>query len=249
MLEFVQVPIGRGGIAPCRECARLAQTHERSSPRRAVEVAADARGDATRLARAADGSPAPGPGARPGPASGPGPNLVFTGFEPFAHPELPQLVGSAVDAGYERIRLRTDAGALAREGNAEGALHAGVRHFEIVVLGSRETHDRLTGRPGLFDAARAGASSVFAQAERLGVDIFVSGLVPVCRHNATVLAEAVASLASLGAAAVVIDTASHLPTLVELQPALDTAAVNAVAASVSSSDRTPMPWRLVELVR
>jgi MoaA/NifB/PqqE/SkfB family radical SAM enzyme len=133
----------------------------------------------------------------------PGPNVAFLGAEPFAHPELPLIVSGSVTAGAERLRLRTDAGALAARGNAAGVLSAGVQHIELVLLGgSAETHDALVGRPGLFDAARAGLSAYRAAADAASRPVAITGFVPLCRHTAAHLSETVSALVGLGAVSI-----------------------------------------------
>jgi MoaA/NifB/PqqE/SkfB family radical SAM enzyme len=139
-------------------------------------------------------------------SGGPGPNIALVGAEPFAHPALPQLIASAVDAGCERIRLRTDGGALAGSGNAAGALHAGVRHVELVALGGdAATHDRLSGRPGLFDAMMAGTASYAQTARSTERSVAITGHIPVCRHTAPQLSATVRALARMGAVSVLVE--------------------------------------------
>lgn len=209
VLVFREVIIGEGGIAGCVRCAGRVSV----APRLAEEVGEDLRRAASELDR-------------------PGPNVVFAGFEPFAHPELPTLVRLAVDAGYERIRLRTDAGALSSPGNAEGVLGAGVRQIEVVLLGAGDEHDSLTGRSGLFAAAMQGVSRFAAVADASGLDVGITGLVPVCRHNVQHVPEAVAALASLGAVAVTIDARRRALDADVVRSALDTGTTGLVAVTV-----------------
>lgn len=213
MLVFREVTIGTGGIAGCVRCA---------GRKTAEPCSADEVGKA--LHRAASENDAPGP------------NVIFTGFEPFAHPALPQLVQAAVQAGFQRIRLRTDGGGLARSGNAEGVLGAGVRQVEIVLLAGEELHDSLTGRAGLFSAAEEGIAQLRRAAEAQGIEIAVTGLVPVCRHNAVGVAEAVAALAAWGAVAVTIDARERALDEHVLRAALDTGTLGLSAVSVLGQD-------------
>lgn len=230
MLVFREVVIGEGGIAGCVRCAGRAP----SAPRAAADVGEDLRLAASQLNR-------------------PGPNVVLTGSEPFAHPELPTLVRLAADAGFERIRLRTDAGALSSPGNAEGVLGAGVRQLEVVLLGAGEVHDSLTGRPGLFAATTQGVSRFAAAADASGLEIAITGLVPVCRHNAQHVPEAVAALASLGAVAVTIDARRHALDAGVLRSALDTGTAGLVAVSVLGQEVDApydrLPWLVEEIAR
>ncbi|MCE5204044.1 MAG: hypothetical protein LLG24_07535, partial [Actinomycetia bacterium] len=123
------------------------------------------------------------------------PNVFFEGFEPFAHPALPSLISAAADAGFARIGLETDGGALARPGNAAGALHAGVRHVKIRTLGLDRSADEICGRPGLSTSVLQGMHALSQAADDLGVVVAVSGVVPLCRHNVELLPATVAALA------------------------------------------------------
>lgn len=225
MIAFSEVTIGSGRAQLCSACSRRAGgVSGEPSGLEAVrgEIASSAR-SWTR---------------------GPGPNVVLVGFEPFSHPELPAIIRAAVDLGCARIMLETDAGALAIAGNVEGVLAAGVRHLEVTLLAEGLEHDRLTGRQGLFAAATAGVRSFVETARRADTPVAVCGLVPVCRHNSAHAAAAVASLASLGAVAVHLDAESCPERdAARVIAALDTAATNAIAGSVSGlAGSVPAPW-------
>lgn len=185
MISFAEIPIARGVCVTCRSCG--------SAPSSATFVPAEQLLSRVREACAAWGAD-------------PGPNVAFVGGEPFAHPELPALVAGAVAAAAQRIRLRTDGGALAVDGNAPGAIAAGVRHIEVVLLGGDAvTHDRLSGRPGLFADAMEGLRAFSRAAADKGVTVAVGGLVPVCRHNLEHVPGAVSALAHAGATTVTLD--------------------------------------------
>jgi hypothetical protein len=160
------------------------------------------------------------------------PGVIFAGFEPFAHPELPQLIEAAVNSGFVRVALRTDAGALGLPGNAAGVIAAGVRALEVMLLGGTAAeHDGATAAPGLFDAATVGVAAFRSAARDAGVHVSVSGFVPVCRHNEAFAAGGVAALASMGATSVELACASQeLAEKPEVRAALETAAVNGMAA-------------------
>lgn len=215
MILFEPVAIGTGGVARCARCARsegppVARPDDTDAVRERIIAAV----------RSWDRRP--------------GPNVELVGFEPFSHPELPAIVRLARDLGVERLMIRTDAGALALGRNAEGVLDAGVRLFEIVLLADGPSHDALTGRPGLFDAACEGVARVRDVAQRAGLAIALTGLVPVCRHTAVHAAEASGRLAALGCAAVHVDASAARPSdAVHVRAAVETAAANGCAASVS----------------
>ena len=171
--------------------------------------------------------------------------MLLTGPEPFAHPELPLIVSAAANAGVERIGLRTDAGALSIPGNAEGVLGAGVRHLQVVLLGGAATHDDLTGRTGLFDAAMRGVGAFRSAAQAAGACVAVTALIPACAHNVADLPAAVAALAAAGAVTVMI-----APTAAARQArgfadwiaaAVDTGMVNGVWVTVADMEASHVP--------
>lgn len=216
MIRFVEIPLGRGFACACVRCAIPTEREFFSA-----EVIHTRVGD----------SVAHWP-------SDPGPNVLFTGPEPFSHPELPGIVARATAAGVERISLRTDAGALSIPGNAEGVLAAGVRQLQVVMLaGTAHTHDALASRPGLFDAATAGVASFLAAARASRTTVAFTGLVPVCGHNLAELPATVAALAQAGAVAVEIAASPGVassPGFADwVSAAIDTGLVNGVWVSVT----------------
>lgn len=185
MLEFAPIRVGEGLPLSCTLC---------SSPAPATYTSADA--FAATLAKV--------------PPSAPGVALV--GPEPFSHPELPKLIGACREAGFARIALESDGGALSVMSNATGALHAGVRHLWIRVLGAdAESHDGLARRPGLWAAMRAGLGAYRAAADGSGLAVAVTAILPVCRHTLPSLSATVASCARLGFDAVMLKTTTALP--------------------------------------
>jgi len=183
MLAFAEVTIGEGGVVSCARCRARDDAARSFVPAATVlEQIAAVAGEWR---------------------DGPGPNCTLIGVEPFAHPELPLIVSGAAAAGMERIRLRTDAGALGSGGNAAGVLSAGVLHIEVVLLGGdAATHDAATGRPGLFDAMRAGVAAYRSAAAAASQPVAITGFVPVCRHTTPHLSEIVHTLAGIGAVSV-----------------------------------------------
>jgi hypothetical protein len=163
---------------------------------------------------------------------GPGPNLVLVGAEPFSHPQLPELVAGAASLGVERIGLRTDGGALAIDGNAKGAVHAGVRLIEVVLLGDQGVHDDLTGAAGGFAMARLGARAFLEAGREDGAAAALTGWIPVCRHNLAALPGTVAALAEMGAVSIELSVSEPMQKAVGLESwlsaAFETGMVNGV---------------------
>jgi MoaA/NifB/PqqE/SkfB family radical SAM enzyme len=222
VIAFAEVVLGSGGVVRCTRCTPAEPPREFLPAERILAQVREA--------------------AR-GWESGPGPNVAFVGVEPFAHPELPAIVAGARSSGVQRIRLRTDGGALSVAENASGALHAGVRHIEVVLLGAGPEHDALAGRAGLFADARDGMFRLREAAVALNARVAVTGVVPVCRHNLEHAAAAVAALAEAGAVAVELDVSPSAATAVGardwLSAAIDTGTTAGVWVSVTGLAEPP----------
>lgn len=225
MISFAEVAVGRGGIVACRQCAPA----EPATFVPAEQVLAHVRAAVSAW------------------QAEPGPNVAFVGAEPFAHPELPALVTGAVEAGASRIRLRTDGRALIVSDNAAGALLAGVRHLELVLLaGDQASHDALCGRPGSFAEAIAGAAAFCEAAASEHAPIALAGLVPVCPHNLHDVAAAIGALAHAGAVTVTLDVSPPVATSAGstswLAAAIETGTVNGAWVHVRGvpADKIPV---------
>lgn len=150
--------------------------------------------------------------------------VMFMGYEPFAHPELVRLLAHARGRGIRRIGLSTDGGALANISNAAGCLDAGVRLFELVVLGNdAKTHDYLAGAPGLYDAMRRGVENIRTLSSARGYHIAIVALIELCQHNLDQLPLFAARCADLGVNAVRLVIAPQLSVDPALISALDDA--------------------------
>lgn len=179
MLGFVSVSVGTGSPARCARCHGAA-------PAVAYRPASDAVADIAAVAQ--------------GWSAGPGPNVAVCGPEPFGHPELPSIVTGAAQAGVVRLRLETDAAALASPANASGSVAAGVRHLRFRLLGgSPGMHDALVGEAGALDATLEGVRAFAAAADGQNAAVSITALVPVCRHNVRDLAAAVGAALDAGA--------------------------------------------------
>jgi hypothetical protein len=184
MIRFAEVALGSGGGV---FCARCRPHHEAECYAPAGDVIASIEATAA------------------GWEGAPGPNIAFMGPEPFGHPELPALVGAAVSAGVQRLRLDTDAAGLRSVNNAAGVLSAGVRHVRFTVLGgSPGIHDALAGAPGALDATLAGVATLLGAATVDETLVSVTAVIPVCRHNLHDLPAAVAVAVEAGAESVLV---------------------------------------------
>lgn len=213
MIAFAEVPIGTGGITSCVRCSPPTQ----SPPRPLAAIDADLSHASAAFHRDA------------------APNVAFVGSEPFAHPELPQVIAAATARGFERIRLRTDGGALVLHGNAHGVLGAGVHHIEVVLLGDQLVHDKLSGREGLFDSALMGAKAFAAAASDSGVDVCLTVFAPICKHNLSALPAIAVTAAVMGASSITFDATGIARTPQSeafMESALSTSTINLIAATV-----------------
>lgn len=172
----------------------------------------------------------------------PGPNIVLCGPEPFAHPQLPQLVAACVARGVQRVCIETDGGALAVRANAEGVLASGVRQLWVRVLAASEpAAGDLSGRPGLLGSAKAGVQAFLEAAKTRGTTVTVTAVVPVCAHTLEALPGSVGELASWGVHAVRLVSSGPLPdsAAAYVTAACDTGMVNRLW--VETDGELPLP--------
>ncbi len=89
--------------------------------------------------------------------------LNLTGTEPLAYPRVVELVGHAVDIGYDRVSVVTTGVPLADHTFAERLADAlpEKRSFSIPLYGDdAETHDAITRYPGSFDKVIEGLDNL-----------------------------------------------------------------------------------------
>ncbi|MBI5232193.1 MAG: hypothetical protein HY876_08530 [Coriobacteriales bacterium] len=215
MIGFATIEVGRGGLPSCRLCVPSVPM----APRSSADVVADVR-------RVAESW-----------AAGPGPNIALVGGDAFAHPGLPSIVSQSVALGVERVRLQTSGAPLAAHGNALGALRAGVRHVDVVLLaGDSGNHDALCGTEQAFTAAVNGMAGWREASDEDRHPTVLTGTVPVCRHTLVHVPAAVAAFARAGAIAVHLAVSAHAaadPALSEwIGAGADTGVVNGIWVSV-----------------
>lgn len=219
MIRFARISIGEGAAPACLRCASTAPA---PSVRSAEDIVAEIR-------EVAEAWTAPV-----------GPNMVLGGFEPFSHPELPALIAAARQAGFSRICLETDGGALAQPVNAHGAFRSGVRHVRVRTLGVGRDADELAGRPGLSATVLAGIRAFLDIAAEAGDPVAVAAVIPVCTHNLAMLSTTVFALADAGVQAVSLvgNGAVSGAAAAVVAAACDTGTVNRVWVDV---DDLPVP--------
>ncbi|MCX8007927.1 MAG: radical SAM protein [Coriobacteriia bacterium] len=214
MLPFARVEVGMPSRRRCRLCDPAAPSFVWRSP---ADLAAELREIVAEWTAPV------------------GPSVMLAGAEPFLHPELPTIVASARNEGFERIGIETDGVALDVEQNVRGSLGAGVRHVRVTLFGVGPVGDRLAGRSGACDASLAGIRRFVRAADAAGMPVAVAAVVPVCRHNADQAHLVVAAAAQAGAGHVRLEAAGDPIAGIEavLAAACDTGTVNRVWVEVA----------------
>lgn len=204
MLSFATIRIGKGSPVPCSRCCR----REPEVLRPASEILGEI------------GSLSPSPDS---PIHG----ISFGGAEPFHHPDLADLL-QAARSKTGRIRLETDATALASPGAAEDAIETGVRHLQFRLL-APDLESASNGGEGL-ERTLLGVSAFADAAGRAHAAVHLTARLHVCSHVLEYLPDLVALSAEAGARAVylgvedpALDLASAVPWL---EAACDSGVVN-----------------------
>ncbi len=204
MLEVTRIHIGSGGLPSCGRCAAPAVATYRPAADIVAEIEA--------LASSSDG-------------------ILLAGAEAFGHSALPEIISAAARSGSRRIGLDTAGALLAVGGNAAGALHAGVRYFEVHYLPG-DAPDVVAAA----HAARVGIRAIIVAAAEAGQSVAVSATIRACRHTVDRLPGAVADLAADGVGAVCITAEEGSCTgplaRASVCAACDTGAVNGVWVDV-----------------
>jgi len=208
-LEVVRITIGCGGLPTCSRCSVPSEQEHRLL----ADVTADIESAVvTSVGRSGV--------------------ILLAGTEAFSHPSLPQIISAATSAGARRIAVQTAGGLLGSGGNAQGVLHAGVRHFEIHYLPGDDA-ELAPGIPGALD----GVAELIRVSAAAGARIALSAVITACRHTIQHLSPAVGQLAAAGVGAVHIEVDPSAGTgpsaTASVLAACDTGVVNAVWVDVS----------------
>jgi MoaA/NifB/PqqE/SkfB family radical SAM enzyme len=119
--------------------------------------------------------------------------LVLTGGEPTARPDLVRLVATARAMGYREIQIQTNGRMLAYAKLVDELVRAGVTEFSPALHGpTAEIHDGLTRAVGSYEQTVAGIRNVAAR----GIPIVTNSV--VVRSNVASLVELVDLLGALG---------------------------------------------------
>lgn len=203
MIAFQTVSTGTGDLLGCRLCG-AGSAGEHTPAQDVLAAIADVR------SRGAE-------------------NVMLAGSEPFRHPALPALVAACAEAGFARIAMLTDAGALTIPENASGALEAGLRHIHVPLFGpDAPSHDAACAS-GRFAQTTAGVEGFLAAATRAAASVALVGVLPLCEHTLASAPAIVATFARLGALAVRIVPAPGVDAdAPEVRAAFETGMVNGV---------------------
>lgn len=111
-------------------------------------------------------------------------SLELYGGEPAMRNDLTTIVAQATERGWRRIKMLTNARALADPRVVDAILASGIRIFEVKVLGhAPQLHDALTGVKGSFIQTVQGLANLRATQPADGVTPFVSLRVPIAEAN------------------------------------------------------------------
>jgi len=177
--------------------------------------------------------------------------VTLTGGEPLLRPDLPEIVRFLADRG-KRINLITNGHRLMGSLAAE-LIRAGVTLFELPLLSHhRETHDRLSGAPGAFDAVLAALAHIRTHRGQ-AVVVFVA-----TRHNIADLYPALKLAFAFGARGVMLNRfnpggrgAAHieelLPTVEQMRGALAVAEAATQEFGLPISCSIPIQPCLIDL--
>ncbi|MEW5935855.1 MAG: radical SAM protein, partial [Bacillota bacterium] len=95
------------------------------------------------------------------------PVVLFSGGEPLLRPDLPRLIGRAVELGMRAV-ISTNGTLITRE-RARTLRDLGVSYVGVSLDGVGEANDRMRGVPGAFELALEGIRSCLAVGLRVGL--------------------------------------------------------------------------------
>lgn len=162
-------------------------------------------------------------------------NLIFWGGEPLLRQDIVELVRLAAGRGGRRLKVRTNARALARGDLLNDLIEAGVYFFEVKVAGpDAPVHDEVCGCRGAFEETTAGLAAIRRVSELRGAEFspYLECLVPVVAENLELLAVTLQTLLPFDPDRVHFELAdSELP-LLKVVPHVRAALENAVLGKV-----------------
>lgn len=101
-------------------------------------------------------------------------SVCFTGGEPTARKDLPQMIALARKLGYDYVRVQTNAVRLADREYASSLIAAGATYFRCSIHGhSAAMHDDVVGLPGALAKALKGVENVREKAGA-GINVVIN---------------------------------------------------------------------------
>ncbi|RJQ56116.1 MAG: radical SAM protein [Actinobacteria bacterium] len=158
-------------------------------------------------------------------------SLELYGGEPALRQDLTDLIGEAKQRGWRRVKMTTNARAFADPQAVISTMQAGVRVFEVKLLGHvPQLHDALTQSPGSFMETIQGLSNLHNVQVPKEVKTFVGVRVGVGAVNYPYLPQIVSFIMQVGADRVTLsldDPQAHMSDVAaSLKAAIDTGLVN-----------------------
>jgi MoaA/NifB/PqqE/SkfB family radical SAM enzyme len=163
-------------------------------------------------------------------------NVMFYGGDPTLRSDLTEIVRSAREKGYRRIKLLTNGRAFSSMQLLQGIINAGCYLFEIELWGSNPSlHDHLTRVSGSFWETMSGLENLAGHPH----EKFVSVRVPVCEENYPDIENTVATALNFGVNRVILSVQDNTLSFQSAFPHIRN------AINISIFNRT---WILTEFV-
>lgn len=146
--------------------------------------------------------------------------VALYGGEPTLRNDLVEIIHTAKQNGYRRIKLITNGRTFSNNQFLLKIVQAGCNLFEIKLWGSHpELHDNLTQAGGSFWQTIQGLENL----QRLTLDKFICLRIPLCKQNYTDMINIITTGINFGVHRVILSLQAHNLTLKELIPHVHTA--------------------------
>jgi MoaA/NifB/PqqE/SkfB family radical SAM enzyme len=132
--------------------------------------------------------------------------IALYGGEPALRSDLPEIIRTARENGFRRIKLLTNGRAFSDIQFLQRVITAGCCLFEIKLWGSNPSlHDHITKTPGSFWETINGLENLAG----LSGDKFVCIRIPVCKENYTDVENTVVTSLNFGINRIVLSVQDH----------------------------------------
>ncbi len=141
--------------------------------------------------------------------------LEFYGGEPTLRNDLFQMITSARDTGYRRIKLSTNGRALADSNFLGQLVNTGCRIFEVTLWDAdQQMHDRLTQVSGSYWQTLRGLENLRDHVS----EKFTSVCIPVCKENVGNIEHIVVTVLNFGIDRILLSVADHTLAFQQMLP-------------------------------